>query len=78
MTTNRRALANRIEELEAEVRRRRWTSEVQAEYAIDNDNRDEKAEDERPDEELSASERQVRALTKRRGRAGRGWKKVTP
>lgn len=74
--TNRRALANRIEALEGEIRRRRSTSEVQAEFAIESDNR-EPVEDTRPHDELSTSERQVRALTsKRRGRGGRHWEEV--
>jgi len=75
VTTNRRALAHRIDELEAEIRRRRSTSEVQAEYAIDNDNREEEV-DERDDHELSTSERQVRALTTKRGRGSRRWTEI--
>jgi len=74
--TNRRQIQRRIDELEAEVRRRRSTSEIQAEFALENDNRDRPEADERKPEELTSSERQVRALTKGRGRGGRAWREV--
>lgn len=65
---------HRLEALEAEARRRRSTSTVQAEYALDNDNREEEV-DEGSEGELTTSERQVRALTDF-GRGARGWKAV--
>lgn len=74
MTRNRRTPAARIEELEAEVRRRRSTSQVQADFSIGEGR--EKELDERKPGELSTSERQARALSKPCGRGGRRWEEV--
>jgi len=75
--TTRRALEARATNIEAELLRRRTATQIQAEYALNNDNREPEV-DERPLEELSTSERQVRSLKAPQiGRGGRGWQEVT-
>lgn len=71
--TNRQELEARAAQLEAELERRKRPSDKQAAYAIDNDNRE---EDDRPVEELTGSERQARAATKRQAFRGREWSEV--
>lgn len=73
MQKSTREARRRLDKLENEAERRRTPSQIQAEYAITADNREEETDD-RPDEELSTSELQARAAAQPHSRGGRQWK----